>query len=72
MSDWSPSLEVNEDIIRLEALGNALQAMAILADENQKELNFNEVEEIGKMVCEVAQEIMRKLEEGEYKKPKAA
>jgi hypothetical protein len=56
------SPDILEEAIRLKALGNSLQALAILAEEHEKEINLTQVEEIGKMVCELTLKIQEKLE----------
>jgi hypothetical protein len=56
-------LAILEEAIRLKALGNSLRAMAIAADEHDLPVDFVQVEEIGKMVCELTSTLQEKLEE---------
>ncbi|RJR42289.1 MAG: hypothetical protein C4567_07595 [Deltaproteobacteria bacterium] len=66
-------LAVLNEAIRLKALGTSLQAMAIAADEHDLSIDFVQVEEIGKMICELTATLQEKLEEWKpAQKPKAA
>jgi small-conductance mechanosensitive channel len=65
MAETADGAILNE-AIRLKALGNALQTMSLATEENndmQVQDFILQVEEIGKMICEVTSTLQGKLEE---------